>query len=135
MANRVISKDMSCTERFIKKYSRHVPFPSSEIMDVKFHPFYRDHFVVLSSNSFPEDAAVDCYFNFGKKHRDLAALSKEFGGAFQSALDIVSEQRAAEEEEKEVSPTGSRKGSLGHITSAQFRHADDVMLKRKGYDN
>ena len=55
MSKGMFDKNISYTERFIKKHGKTIDFPFSQFMDAKFHPKYKDHLVVVSKVVCPKD--------------------------------------------------------------------------------
>lgn len=49
----VFEKGVDYRDKFIDKYGRKCNIPSALFLDAKFHPTLPDHFIVLSSVSFP----------------------------------------------------------------------------------
>ena len=49
----VFEKGVDYRDKFIDKYGRKWNIPSALFLDAKFHPTLPDHFIVLSSVTFP----------------------------------------------------------------------------------
>ena len=58
MSNNIFDSKNNYVERFINNHSKRIKFPNFKYLDAKFHPKYKDHVVVLSSNEFPEDVKM-----------------------------------------------------------------------------
>lgn len=81
---KVFDPNVNYADRFVKKFGKRVTLPEFKNLDVQFHPFYRDHIVVLSKVEMPNNYKITQIFDGNMN--SMSDIAKNYPDEYEAAL-------------------------------------------------
>lgn len=95
MSYQIFDPNVNYVDRFMKNQSKRIQFPNFKYLDSKFHPEFKDHVIVLSTNEFSNNANMTYCWD---QHLDgISELDTSYPEQFAEAVKKIEASKKAKE--------------------------------------
>jgi hypothetical protein len=112
----------------MKNQSKRIQFPNFKYLDAKFHPEFKDHVIVLSTNEFPDN--VNMTYCWDQHLYGISGLDTSYPEQFANAVKEIEESKKTKEkgDKREATP------KLKTLRSSALDHVNELIEETKGID-